>query len=225
VHGIGAALMTPGSLAIIEASFVPADRGKAIGAWSGLSGVATAIGPFLGGWLVQAVSWRLIFDINLPLAAVTVAIGVRHVPESSDPDLTGRVDAAGGALATLGLVGSTYGLIEGPAAGWGRPASLASLSAGVTLLAAFGVWERHARTPMLDLRLFASAQFTSANVVTFAVYGALGGALFLLPIQLQQVSGYTAVQAGIALLPVTIIMLALSGLRGRLPPGSDRERR
>jgi EmrB/QacA subfamily drug resistance transporter len=216
VQGVGAALMTPGSLAIIEASFVPADRGKAIGAWSGLSGVATAIGPFLGGWLVQAVSWRLIFAINLPLAAVTVAIGVRHVPESSDPDLTGNLDAPGGALVTLGLVGSTYGLIEGPVAGWERPASLASLSASVALLAAFGAWERHARTPMLDLGLFASAQFTAANLVTFAVYGALGGALFLLPIQLQQVSGYTAVQAGI---------WRCRGPRGRLPPGSDRERR
>jgi len=216
VQGIGAALMTPGSLAIIEASFAPADRGKAIGAWSGLSGVATAIGPFLGGWLVQAVSWRLIFAINLPLAAVTVAIGIRHVPESSDPDVTGRVDVAGGALVTLGLVGSTYGLIEGPSAGWGHPASLASLSAGVMLLAAFGAWERRARRPMLKLGLFASAQFTAANVVTFAVYGALGGVLFLVPIQLQQVSGYTAVQAGIALLPVTAIMLALSAPSGTL---------
>jgi hypothetical protein len=138
------------------------------------------------------------------------------VPESSDPDMTGRVDAAGGALVTLGLVGSTYGLIEGPVAGWGRPASVASLSAGVMLLAAFGVWERRARMPMLHLGLFASAQFTAANVVTFAVYGALGGALFLLPIELQQVSGYTAVQAGIALLPVTAIMLALSAPSGAL---------
>lgn len=216
VQGIGAALMTPGSLAIIEASFLPQDRGKAIGAWSGLSGVATAIGPFLGGWLVQAVSWRLIFAINLPLAAVTVAIGVRHVPESSDPELTGRVDVAGGILVTLGLAGITYGLIEGPAAGWDRPASLVSLIAGAMLLAAFGAWERRARMPMLMLSLFASSQFTATNVVTFAVYGALGGALFLLPIELQQVSGYTPVQAGVSLLPVTAIMLALSGRSGAL---------
>lgn len=216
VQGIGAALMTPGSLAIIEASFVPADRSKAIGAWSGLSGVALAIGPFLGGWLIQAVSWRLIFAINLPLAAVTVAIGVRCVPESRDRDMTGRVDAVGGVLVTLGLVGTTYGLIEGPAAGWGRPASLASLIAGTMLLTAFGAWERRARMPMLRLGLFASAQFTAANVVTFAVYGALGGALFLLPIELQQVSGYTAVQTGLALLPVTAIMLALSAPSGAL---------
>lgn len=216
VQGIGAALMTPGSLAIIEASFLPADRGKAIGAWSGLSGVATAIGPFLGGWLIQAVSWRLIFDINLPLAALTMAISIRRVPESRDPSMTGRVDTAGGVLVTLGLAGTTYGLIEGPAAGWGRPASLASLIAGIALLIAFGTWESRARTPMLRLSLFASAQFTAANVVTFAVYGALGGALFLLPIQLQEVSGYTAIQTGIALLPVTVIMLALSTASGAL---------
>jgi MFS family permease len=114
LQGVGAALLTPGSLAIIEASFRPSDRGRAIGAWSGLSGVATAIGPFLGGWLVQAVSWRLIFFINLPVAAAVVAVAWRHVPESHDPDATGRVDLPGGALVTLGLIGLTYGLIEGP---------------------------------------------------------------------------------------------------------------
>jgi EmrB/QacA subfamily drug resistance transporter len=216
VQGIGAALMTPGSLAIIEASFLPADRGKAIGAWSGLSGVATAVGPFLGGWLVQAVSWRLIFAINLPLAAVTVAVGARHVPESRDPELTGRVDGTGGILVTLGLIGVTYGLIEGPVAGWGRPASSVLLIAGLMLLAAFLAWEHRVRMPMLTLSLFGSAQFTAANAVTFAVYGALGGALFLLPIELQQVSGYTALQAGISLLPVTVIMLALSTRSGAL---------
>lgn len=116
VQGIGAALLTPGSLAIIEASFVPADRGKAIGAWSGLSGVGSAIGPFLGGWLIQAVSWRLIFVINLPIAALVVAVGLRHVPESRDPGATGKVDVTGGALITAGLIGLTYGLIEGPSA-------------------------------------------------------------------------------------------------------------
>jgi EmrB/QacA subfamily drug resistance transporter len=216
VQGIGAALLTPGSLAIIEASFRPDDRGRAIGAWSGLGGVATAIGPFLGGWLVQAVSWRLIFVINLPIAAMVVAVAIRHVPESRDPDMTGRVDVTGGALVTLGLVGLTYGLIEGPARGWTSRAPLASLIAGALLLAAFLAWERHTRAPMLPLSLFASAQFSSANVVTFVVYAALGGALFLLPIELQQVSGYTALQAGISLLPVTAIMLALSARSGAL---------
>src|SRR5437762_5156676 len=118
LQGVGAALLTPGSLAILQASFVPADRGRAIGAWSGLSGVAIAIGPFLGGYLVQAASWRLIFAINLPVAAAVVALAWRHVPESHDPQATGRVDLTGGVLVTLGLVGLTYGLIEGPTVGW-----------------------------------------------------------------------------------------------------------
>jgi EmrB/QacA subfamily drug resistance transporter len=216
VQGIGAALLTPGSLAIIEASFAPADRGKAIGAWSGLSGVGSAIGPFLGGWLIQAVSWRLIFVINLPVAALVVAVGLRHVPESRDPGATGKVDVTGGALITAGLIGLTYGLIEGPSAGWTSPAPLAALAGGVLLIAAFIAWERRAATPMLPLSLFRSTQFNAANIVTFAVYGALGGALFLLPIQLIQVSGYTALEAGISLLPVTVIMLALSARSGAL---------
>ena len=120
-QGIGAALLTPGSLAIIEASFRPEDRGKAIGAWSGFAGVGTAIGPFLGGWLIQAYSWRLIFGINLPLAAIVMGVAWRHVPESRDPDATGKVDFTGGALVTLGLIGLTYGLIEGPTRGWAVP--------------------------------------------------------------------------------------------------------
>jgi EmrB/QacA subfamily drug resistance transporter len=216
VQGIGAALLTPGSLAIIQASFASEDRGKAIGAWSGLSGVGSAIGPFLGGWLIQAVSWRLIFAINLPVAALVVAVGLRHVPESRDPRATGRVDVTGGALITVGLIGLTYGLIEGPSAGWTSPAPLAALAGGVLLIAAFIAWERRSATPMLPLSLFRSTQFNAANIVTFAVYGALGGALFLLPIQLIQVSRYTALEAGISLLPVTVIMLALSARSGAL---------
>jgi EmrB/QacA subfamily drug resistance transporter len=216
LQGIGAALLTPGSLAIIEASFRPVDRGKAVGAWSGLSGVATAIGPFLGGWLVQAVSWRLIFAINLPLAAVIIAAGVRHVPESRDPGMTGRADVTGAILVTLGLVGVTYGLIDGPVGGWLRPTPLASVAVGALLLAGFAAWERRAPMPMLPLNLFTFDQFTAANGVTFVVYGALGGVLFLLPIQLQQVSGYTPLQAGISLLPVSAIMLALSAPSGAL---------
>src|SRR5216684_3627047 len=159
LQGVGAALLTPGSLAILEAVFRPDDRGKAIGAWSGFSGVGTAVGPFLGGWLVQAASWRLIFVINLPLAALVVAVTLRHVPESRDPGATG---------------------------------------------------------PILSLSLFASTQFTATNVVTFIIYGAIGGALFLLPIELQQVSGYTPLQAGISLLPVTAITLVLSARSGAL---------
>jgi EmrB/QacA subfamily drug resistance transporter len=216
VQGIGAALLTPGSLAILEASFRPEDRGKAIGAWSGLSGVGTAIGPFLGGWLIAVLSWRLIFLINLPLAAVILPVASRHVPESHDPEATGRLDIAGGVLVTGGLIGLTYGLINGPASGWGTPASLASLVGGLVLLVAFVARERRVRTPLLPLSLFGSQQFDAANVVTFVVYGALGGALFLLPIQLEQVSGYTALEAGVSLLPVTFIMLLLSARSGAL---------
>ncbi len=216
LQGVGAALLTPGSLAIIDASFHPDDRGKAIGAWSGFSGVGIAIGPFLGGWLIQAVSWRLIFAINLPLAALVVAVAWRHVPETRDPEATGRVDIAGGALITLGLVGLTYGLIDGPTVGWNRPGPLTALITGLALLAAFVVRERRARHPVLPLSLFSSTQFSSANVITFVVYGALGGALFLLPIELEQVSGYTALEAGVSLLPVTVIMLLLSARSGAL---------
>ena len=216
VQGIGAALLTPGSLAILEASFRPEDRSKAIGAWSGLSGVGTAIGPFLGGWLISAVSWRLIFLINLPLAVVVVAVGRRHVPESRDLGETGQLDIAGGVLVTLGLIGLTYGLIEGPAAGWTTPGSITALIAGTVLLAVFILRERRASSPLLSLSLFSSLQFSAANVLTFIVYGALGGALFLLPLQLEQVSGYTPLQAGISLLPVTVIMLLLSARSGAL---------
>ncbi len=216
LQGVGAALLTPGSLAIIQASFRPGDRSKAIGAWSGFAGVGTAIGPFIGGWLIQAVSWRLIFVINLPLAALVIAVALRHVPESRDEQATGRVDIAGGALVTLGLIGLTYGLIDGPIHGWTSPVPLGALLAGVALLVSFVAWERRAAEPVLPLGLFKSVQFSSANVVTFIVYAALGGALFLLPIQLEQVSSYTALQAGISLLPVTVIMLALSARSGAL---------
>jgi len=216
LQGVGAALLTPGSLAILEASFRPGDRGRAIGAWSGLSGVATAIGPFLGGWLVQAVSWRLIFAINLPLAALVIVVAQRHVPESHNPDAVGRIDTAGAALITAGLAALTYGLIDGSAQGWGSPVVQVSLIGAVLLLGAFTVRERRAAAPMLPLGLFASTRFTATNIVTFVLYGALGGALFLLPIQLQQVSGYSALEAGVSLLPVTVVMLVLSARSGAL---------
>jgi EmrB/QacA subfamily drug resistance transporter len=214
LQGVGAALLTPGSLAILEAVFVRADRGKAIGAWSGLSGVAGAIGPFLGGWLVQAASWRWIFAINLPIAVAVVVVARRYVPESRDPAATGRVDAVGGATVTLGLVGLTYGLIQGSVLGWGSVPVLAAVILGSVLLVGFVGWESRARTPILPLHLFSSAQFSATNMVTFIVYGALGGALFLLPLELQQVSGYTPLQAGLSLLPITAVMLVLSARSG-----------
>jgi len=162
------------------------------------------------------VSWRLIFIINLPVAAVVLVVGMRHVPESRDPADSGKLDVGGAALVTFGLIGLTYGLIEGPASGWGKPFTLIALALGVALLAGFVVRERRARAPLLRLSMFASAEFSAANVVTFVVYGALGGALFLLPIQLEQVAGYSAIEAGISLLPVTLIMLLLSARSGAL---------
>src|SRR6202034_3547286 len=137
VQGIGAALLTPGSLAIIEASFRPEDRSKAIGAWTGFAGVGTAIGPFLGGWLIAAVSWRLIFIINLPVAVLVLVVGLRHVPESRGPDPSGKLDMSGVALFSLGRIGVTCGLIGAPASGWGKPLTLIALAVGVALLAGF----------------------------------------------------------------------------------------
>jgi predicted MFS family arabinose efflux permease len=162
------------------------------------------------------VSWRLIFYINLPIAVAVVAIAARHVPESRDAAARGRVDFPGAMLVTVGLVGLTFSLIEGPALGWSSPAVLGALAGRVTVLAVFARHERRASNPMLPVDIFASGQFTAANAVTFIVYGALGGALFLLPIQLQQVSEYTPLQADVALLPVTVIMLALSARSGAL---------
>ena len=216
LQGVGGALLTPGSLAILQASFDPEDRSKAIGAWSGLGGVATAIGPFLGGFLISAVSWRLIFLINLPLSLVVVAVSARHVPETHDPEASGRVDLPGAVLVTLGLVGLTMGLIEGPAHGWDSALVLGSLVGGAVLLGGFAWTERREAHPMLPLGIFSSLQFSATNVVTFVVYAALGGALFLLPVQLQQVARYSPMAAGVSLLPLTVIMLLLSARSGAL---------
>jgi EmrB/QacA subfamily drug resistance transporter len=216
LQGVGAALLTPGSLAIIEASFRPSDRAPAIGAWTGLGGVATALAPLLGGFLTQAVTWRLVFLINLPLSAVALWAAVRHVPESRDPGVAPELDLAGAALAALGLAGITYALTEGTGAGWTSPVVLVAAAGGVVALAGFVAVERFRRHPLLPLDLFKSRQFTSANVVTFLIYGALSGALFLLPIQLQRVIGMSPLSAGTALLPITIVMLLLSARAGRL---------
>jgi EmrB/QacA subfamily drug resistance transporter len=210
LQGVGAALLTPGSLAILEASFTADDRSRAIGAWSGLGGVATAVGPFLGGWLISAASWRYIFFINLPVAAAVLVVSARHVPESRDPDRTGRIDLAGAALVSLGLAGVVYGLTESAGQSWTAPSVLGSLVAGVVLLAGFA-WVEHRRVaPMLPPALFRSAQFSGANAVTFVVYGGLGGALFLLPIDLQEGAHYSPLAAGTSLIPVTAIILFLS---------------
>jgi len=216
LQGVGGALLTPGSLAIIQASFRPADRGRAIGAWSGLGGLATAVGPFAGGWLVEALSWRYIFLLNLPLAALVLAVAARHVPETTDPTITGRVDVAGALLGAVGLAGVTFALVEGPRGG--VPLGLTLLASGlaVAALAGFVVVEGRGRHPMLPLGIFSSRQFTGANLVTFAVYGALGGILFLLVVFLQTGLGYSPVAAGASLLPVTALMLVLSPRAGAL---------
>lgn len=219
LQGIGGALLTPGSLAIIQATFAASDRPRAVGAWSGLGGVASAIGPIVGGWLVQSAGWRWVFLLNLPLAAAVVAVTVRHVPETRNTSMRGGFDLAGAALGAIALAGITYALIEAPENA--RTAVLvAATLAGAAAGAAFVIVERR-RTraqgkiaPMLPLDIFASRQFTVINVITFLVYGAFGGLLFLLVLQLQVVSGFTPLQAGAALLPVTVLMLALSARAG-----------
>jgi EmrB/QacA subfamily drug resistance transporter len=214
LQGVGGALLVPGSLAILQASFAEEARGRAIGAWSGLGGVATALGPFLGGWLVQSVSWRLIFLLNLPPAVLVVVIATRHVPETRARAPAGRLDVLGGVAVTASLVGLTYGLVEGPGRGWDSPPVLGSLAAAVVLGAAFVVRERSVAEPILPLEVFRSRQFSGTNLVTFVVYAALGGALFLLPVQLQQVSHYSPMESGVSLLPLTAVMLALSARSG-----------
>jgi EmrB/QacA subfamily drug resistance transporter len=214
LQGVGGALLTPGSLAMISASFAPGDRAKAIGAWSGFGGIATAIGPFLGGYLVDGPGWRWIFLINLPLAALVVVITRRHVPETLDPDAVRHVDLLGAALGAIGLGGVTYALI---AAGNGWSARMSAVAfVGLAALAGFVRTERRSAHPMLPANIFANRQFTAANVVTFAVYGALGGVFFLLVVNLQVVAGFSPLRAGIALLPITVIMLLLSARSGAL---------
>jgi EmrB/QacA subfamily drug resistance transporter len=216
LQGIGGALLTPGSLAIIQATFVPSDRGKAIGAWSALGGVAAAIGPLLGGYLVQALSWRTIFLINVPLGCLVGWLALRHVPESRVPATGGRLDYAGATSATLGLAGATYAIVEGPNRGWNSAVVLMAGVLGVIAIVAIVLIERRTANPMLPLDVFSSRQFTSANAVTFVVYAALGGVFFLLVIVLQTALGYSPVAAGAASLPVTVIMLALSSASGAL---------
>jgi EmrB/QacA subfamily drug resistance transporter len=216
VQGVGGALLAPASLAILQASFRAEDRARAIGAWSGLSGVAAAAGPLVGGSLIAIGSWRWVFFINLPVAAVVLVVTARHVPESRDPTSSGRIDAAGASLAVVFLAGLTYGLIEAPTRGWSSPAVVASLTVAAVAAPAFLVVEHRRARPMLPLGLFRSRQFSGANAVTFAVYGALGGALFLLPVELQIVKHYSPLESGLALLPVTLVMLTLSARSGAL---------
>lgn len=216
LQGVGGALLTPGSLAIIEASFAPSDRGRAIGAWSGLGGLAVAVGPFLGGYLISALSWRLIFIINVPIAIAVILISLRHVPESADPDAKGRIDLLGSGLVVAALVGISYGLVEGPDLGWTSSAVLGTLLAGVVASILFVIVERRTSNPVVPFSIFRSRQFSGTNVVTLLVYAVMGGMFFLLPIELQQVSHYTPTAAGASLLPVTFLMLMFSARSGQI---------
>ena len=216
LQGIGGALLTPGSLAILQASFRPADRARAIGAWSGLGGIAGATGPFIGGWLIGVASWRWIFLINVPIALMVVVVARRHVPESSDPAASHHIDLTGAGLAALGLAALTYGLIAWPARGFGSPGVWGSLTTGVLAIAGFLAWESRVREPMLPLGIFSSRVFSATNTVTFAVYAALGGIFFWLVLTLQVVVGFTPLAAGVSLVPVTLIMLVFSARAGAL---------
>lgn len=210
VQGIGGALLVPGSLSILAATFHPDDRARAIGAWSGMAGVTSSLGPFLGGWLIDAFSWRLIFFVNVPLAAVAVAIALRYVPETRAPERQ-PLDLGGAVLVTVGLAGISYAAIE-----QGASTQVVAAVVGVVALAAFLVWEHRSRHPMLPLRIFRSRQFSGANLTTFAVYAALGAAFFLVTLRLQISLGYSAFEAGVSFFPFTLLMLWLSPKAGQL---------
>ncbi|MFE1246946.1 MFS transporter [Streptomyces sp. NPDC058735] len=223
LQGVGGALLTPGSLALIQASFHPDDRGRAVGLWSGFGGIGAAVGPFVGGWLVDGPGWRWVFLLNVPLALVCVPVALRHVPESGGgafrPDgggagpAPGRFDVLGAVLGALALALLTYALIG---AGEGGPVVWVTGVAGVAAAVAFVLVERWRAEPMMPLDVFASRQFTAVNLVTLCVYAALGGFFFLAALQLQVAVGYSALAAGTALLPTTVLMLALSARSGEL---------
>ncbi|MFI9721169.1 DHA2 family efflux MFS transporter permease subunit [Streptomyces sp. NPDC052396] len=215
LQGVGGALLTPGSLALIQSVFHPDDRAAAVGAWSGLGGVATAVGPFLGGWLVDGPGWRWVFLINLPVAAVCVPVALRRVPETRDPSAHGRFDVLGAVLGALALGLVTYALIAAPAKG-ASPQVLVPAVAGVLLGVAFVRVEGRRAEPMLPPALFRIRVFSAVNAVTVCVYAAFSGFFFLSVLQLQIVSGWSALAAGTALLPTTVLMLLLSGRSGRL---------
>jgi len=213
VQGIAAALLVPGSLAIISASFRTQDRGAAIGAWSGLGGVTTAIGPFLGGWLIDSYSWRLVFLINPPIILITALLTWRHVPETVEETADRRVDVLGGVVLALGLAGLVDALIEGPSHGWTGTTVVFGV-AGVVALLLFLVVETRSSHPMVPLFVFRSRQFSGANAVTFVVYAALSSVTFLLVVHLQTDLGYSALAAGASFLPLTFLMLFFSARAG-----------
>ncbi|HEX5705373.1 MAG TPA: MFS transporter [Pyrinomonadaceae bacterium] len=216
IQGVGGALLVPGSLAIISASFPEKDRGQAIGTWSGATAITTALGPVLGGWLIEQVSWRAIFFLNLPLALVVLLLVFRFVPESRDEENAGKLDLLGAALATIGLGALVFGLIESAGLGFGNPFVLIALIGGAVVLVAFVVVEARRRYPMMPLSLFRAREFAGANLLTLFLYAALSGTLFFLPLNLIQVQGYSATAAGAAILPFILLMFLLSRWSGGL---------
>ena len=215
VQGLGAALLVPSSLAMLGAAFPPQERGRAVGMWSALTSIASAVGPALGGWLVEAISWRVVFLINLPIAAAVLWIVQRHVAETRNPS-GGRVDLPGAVLATLGLGGLVYGLIEAASVGWADPRAWGAAAAGVAGIAAFVVVENSSDHPMVPLNLFRRRAFTAANLLTLFFYAALAATFFFLPFVLIQARGYRPSAAGATMLPIVVIVSALSRTAGML---------
>jgi EmrB/QacA subfamily drug resistance transporter len=216
VQGIGGALLTPGSLALISASFPEQERGRAIGTWSGFSGMAAALGPIVGGWLIDTFSWRWAFLVNVPLTAVALTILYLRVPESRDEQRQAGIDVPGAMLVTLGLFAIVFGLIEASRRGFASPLVIGSLTSGFVLLVAFLCVEAFGAAPMVPLELFRSVPFTCANLLTFLLYGALGGLFFFLPLNLIQVHRYSATGAGAVLLPFIVVVFLLSRWAGGL---------
>jgi EmrB/QacA subfamily drug resistance transporter len=215
LQGIGAAFLVPGSLSIISANFDEATRGQAIGTWSGFTAMTTAIGPVLGGWLIEHASWRWAFFINVPIAAMVILISLRHIPESRNPAGT-SVDWLGAAIATLGLAGVVYGLIESTNRGWSDPPVFGSLIVGGACLVGFAFVEARLNSPMVPLALFRSRGFSGANLLTFFLYAAMGIFFFLFPLNLIQVQGYSTTATGAAALPFIFLMFLLSRWSGGL---------
>lgn len=216
VQGIGAALLVPGSLALISANFSRERRGRAIGTWSGLTAIAAGIGPVLGGWLVEMFSWRWIFFINVPLAVAVLVISAFHVPESKDKTVVGKIDVPGASLATIGLGGIVFGVIESNSRSLYDPAVIVSFIAGISAIAGFIAIEMRSKYPMMPLSLFRSPAFAGANLLTLFLYAGLGGLLFFLPFSLIQIHGYEPTAAGAALVPFVVTMFVLSRWAGGL---------
>jgi EmrB/QacA subfamily drug resistance transporter len=220
LQGVAGALLVPGSLAIVAATFEGAERGRAVGTWTAWTGIATVFGPAGGGALIGLTSWRAIFWLNLPLIAATVWLTLDAVEESRDPDAFRGIDWAGIVLSAAGLGGPVFALIEQPTHGWGDPLVLVPLIAGVACFALFLLWEARARHPMLDLALFRIRNFAVANLTTLAAYAGLFGGLFFVGLYLQQVVGYSALEAGLATTPISVLLFVLSPRFGRVASGT-----